>query len=123
MGYFANFGELYRDTAVYIDKILKGAKPANLPVSFPSVAIKGIADIGEALLPRRSDANDPEQASRGQITWCRLSRICLDELPVFSSRSAGCWRPQNRGKRGPLPAADGGRGDTQRAESAPPPNP
>ena len=36
MGYFANFGELYREIVVYIDKILKGAKPANLPVSFPT---------------------------------------------------------------------------------------
>jgi len=36
MGYFANHVELYRETAVYIDKILKGAKPANLPVSFPT---------------------------------------------------------------------------------------
>ena len=36
MSYSANFGELYRETAVYIDKILKGAKPADLPVSFPT---------------------------------------------------------------------------------------
>jgi putative ABC transport system substrate-binding protein len=36
MGYFANFAELYRETAVYIEKILKGAKPAELPVSFPT---------------------------------------------------------------------------------------
>jgi putative ABC transport system substrate-binding protein len=36
MGYFANAGELYRGTAVYIDKVLKGAKPAELPVSFPT---------------------------------------------------------------------------------------
>jgi len=35
MGYFANFAEMYLDTTVYIDKILKGAKPADLPVSFP----------------------------------------------------------------------------------------
>ena len=34
MGYFADPGEYYRETAVYIDKILKGAKPVNLPVSF-----------------------------------------------------------------------------------------
>ena len=36
MAYAANFGELYRETAGYIDKLLKGAKPADLPVSFPS---------------------------------------------------------------------------------------
>jgi putative ABC transport system substrate-binding protein len=36
MAYFANTAELYRDTAVYIDKILKGAKPSDLPVNFPA---------------------------------------------------------------------------------------
>ena len=54
MGYFANFGELYRETAVYIDKILKGAKPANLPVSFPTkfqlvINVKTAKELGLTL--------------------------------------------------------------------------
>jgi putative ABC transport system substrate-binding protein len=36
MSYGANFASTYRNTALYVDKVLTGAKPANLPVEQPT---------------------------------------------------------------------------------------
>ena len=37
MSYGPSLREQFRDTAIYVDKILKGAKPAELPVEQPTM--------------------------------------------------------------------------------------
>ena len=56
MTYAANVSELWRRAATYVDKILKGAKPADLPVEQPKkfefiVNLKAAKQIGLTIPP------------------------------------------------------------------------
>ena len=56
MYYGANIPDLYRRAATYVDKILKGAKPADLPVEQPmkfdfGVNLKAAKQIGLTIPP------------------------------------------------------------------------
>ena len=56
MYYGANIPDLYRRAAIYVDKILKGAKPADLPVEQPKkfdfgINLKAAKQIGLVIPP------------------------------------------------------------------------
>ena len=79
MSYGADDSDLYRRAAVYVDKILKGAKPADLPVQQATkfefvINLKAAKQIGLTIPPRVLGAANQVIKWKG-VLWS-MPRLC-----------------------------------------------
>jgi ABC-type uncharacterized transport system substrate-binding protein len=71
MYYGADFADSYRRVAYFVDKILKGAKPAELPVEQPKkfefiINLKAAKQIGLTIPPNLLESGQGDQGSVGK---------------------------------------------------------
>ena len=88
MNYGPNFLQLFRRSAIYVDKILKGAKPADLPVQQPT-EFELVVNLKTA---NALDIKMPQEillrASRLITSKCGALRSRLSRLQLSTSRPA-----------------------------------
>jgi putative ABC transport system substrate-binding protein len=73
MSYGADYADLYRRAAVYVDKILKGAKPGDLPVQQAAkfefvINLKAAKQIGLTLSPEFLSRANQSSREEGRVT-------------------------------------------------------
>src|SRR5262249_44581703 len=96
MSYGANVSELFRRAGDFVDKVLRGAKPANLPVEQPTkfdlvinlITARALGlTIPPSLLPRADEGIEANVASSSR---CSAARQRRGRTPV-TRRSGSRW--------------------------------